>query len=86
MELSSVFIWEHVNHYIYKTTQGRCYVERVRVYEHERNDAMCEVDEETARADAQRKMPSGEVLPLKSRWEWESPKDLLKRLENRRDH
>jgi hypothetical protein len=42
---------------------------------------MCEVDEETARADAQRKMPSGEVLPLKPRWEWESPKDLLKRLE-----
>ena len=81
MEMSSVFIWEHVNHYIYKTTNGRCYVERVRVYEHERNDAMCEVDEETARADAQRKMPSGEVLPLKPRWEWESPKDLLKRLE-----
>ena len=82
MEMSSVFIWEHVNHYIYKVTGGRCYVERVRVYEHNRNDAMCEVDEATAKADAQRKnMASGGVLPTKPRWDWEAPKDLIKRLE-----
>lgn len=80
MEMSSLFIWEHVNHYVYKTTNGRCYVERVRVYEHERNDAMCEVDEETACADAQRKMMSNQLLPLKSRWDWEAPKDAIKRL------
>jgi 6-pyruvoyl-tetrahydropterin synthase len=80
MEMSSVFIWEHVNHYIYKVTNGRCYVERVRVYEHNRNDAMCEVDEATAKADAQRKMTSGETLPTKPRWAWEAPKDLIKRL------
>ena len=81
MEMSSLFIWEHVNAYIYKMTQGRCYVERVRVYEHERNDAMVEVDEETARTDAQRKIPSGELLPMKPEWSWEAPKDALKRLE-----
>lgn len=81
MEMSSVFIWEHVNHYIYKITQGRCYVERVRVYEHERNDAMTEVDQYTAQQDAQCKMPLGEALPLKAHWDWESPKDLLKRLD-----
>lgn len=81
MEMSSVFIWEHVNHYIYKVTNGRCYVERVRVYEHNRNDAWCEVDETTAKADAQRKMLSGETLPTKPRWDWEAPKDLIKRLE-----
>jgi 6-pyruvoyl-tetrahydropterin synthase len=81
MEMSSVFIWEHVNHYIYKVTNGRCYVERVRVYEHNRNDAMCEVDEETAKKDAQRKMMSGEELPLKARWDWEAPKDLIARIE-----
>jgi 6-pyruvoyl-tetrahydropterin synthase len=82
MEMSSLFIWEHVNHYIYKTTQGRCYVERVRVYEHERNDAMCEVDEATARADAQRKNPScRELLPKKPRWDWEAPLDAIARLE-----
>jgi len=80
MEMSSVFIWEHVNHYIYKITNGRCYVECVRVYEHERNDAMCKVDQDTARADAQRKMPSGDVLPQKSKWHWEAPQDLLNRL------
>ncbi len=82
MEMSSVFIWEHVNHYIYKITNGRCYVERVRVYEHNRNDAMCEVDESTAKLDAQRKMTAGEPLPLKPRWEWEAPKDLIKRLDH----
>ena len=81
MEMSSLFIWEHVNHYIYKMTQGRCYVERVRVYEHDRNDAMCEVSEETAKTDAQRKMVKGETLPLKQTWDWESPKDALTRLE-----
>ena len=80
MEMSSLFIWEHVNHYIYKITQGRCYVERVRVYEHDRNDAMVEVDEETAKLDAQRKMSFGITLPLKPRWDWESPKDALERL------
>jgi 6-pyruvoyl-tetrahydropterin synthase len=63
MEMSSVFIWEHVNHYIYKITQGRCYVERVRVYEHDRNDAMVEVDEATASASAQHKLASSELLP-----------------------
>jgi len=81
MEMSSLFIWEHVNHYIYKITQGRCYVERVRVYEHDRNDAMVEVDESTARSDAQRKMTLGETLPMKSRWGWEAPLDAIKRLE-----
>ena len=81
MEMSSLFIWEHVNHYIYKVTSGRCYVERVRVYEHNRNDAMCEVDEVTAKADAQRKMPAGIVLPLKPQWDWEAPKAALERLQ-----
>lgn len=80
MEMSSLFIWEHVNHYIYKITNGRCWVEQVRVYEHDRNDAMVEVDEVTAKADAQRKLSSGEILPKKARWEWEAPKDAIARL------
>jgi len=80
MEMSSLFIWEHVNAYIYRITSGRCYVERVRVYEHDRNDAMVEVDQDTARADAQRKMPNGDLLPMKPRWEWESPEDAILRL------
>jgi hypothetical protein len=81
MEMSSVFIWEHVNHYIYKITDGRCYVERVRVYEHERNDAMCEVDEDTAKRNAEHKIDDMRRLLVKQpRWTWESPKDLMKRI------
>lgn len=80
MEMSSAFIWEHVNYYIYKVTSGRCYVERVRMYEHNRNDAMCIADEETAKADAQRKMMSEDVLPLKQHWDYEAPKEMMARL------
>jgi 6-pyruvoyl-tetrahydropterin synthase len=83
MEMSSVFIWEHVNAYIYSITNGRCYVERVRVYEHERNDAMVEVDQGTAMEDGRKKKARGsELLPMKPRWDWESPKDVIKRLED----
>jgi 6-pyruvoyl-tetrahydropterin synthase len=85
MEMSSVFIWEHVNHYIYKITNGRCYVERVRVYEHDRNDAMVEVDQDTARADAQRKMSAGQTLPLQTTWAWEEPKAALDRIGTNND-
>jgi len=82
MEMSSLFIWEHVNHYVYQTTNGRCYVEGVRVYEHERNDAMVIVDETNAKMSAQRKLKSNEeTLPMKPRWDWESPEDALNRLE-----
>ena len=80
MEMSSLFIWEHVNAYIYYITNGRCYVERVRVYEHERNDAMCEVDEITAKADAQDKQADLQLLPLKPEWQWEAPKNAIERL------
>lgn len=83
MEMSSLFIWEHVNRYIYTVTDGRCYVERVRVYEHNRNDAMCEVDKDTAFADAQSKMANAvDILPLKARWDWEAPIDAIVRLSN----
>ena len=81
MEMSSVFIWEHVNAYIVAITEGRCYVERVRVYEHERNDAMCEVDENTAKANAGEYLQKfSTTLPHKPRWNWEAPKDLMKRI------
>jgi 6-pyruvoyl-tetrahydropterin synthase len=81
MEMSSVFIWEHVNAYIHAITDGRCYVERVRVYEHERNDAMCEVDRPTAQANAVEYLQKfGTTLPQKPRWNWEAPKDLMKRI------
>jgi len=81
MEMSSVFIWEHVNAYIHAITEGRCYVERVRVYEHNRNDAMCEVDKETAKDNADEYLRKfGTTLPMKQMWKWEAPKDLMKRI------
>jgi len=82
MEMSSMFIWEHVNAYIFQTTEGRCWVERVRVYEHERNDAMCEVDYATARLDAIRKINTGDLLPLKPEWDWETPWQAMQRISN----
>jgi len=83
MEMSSLFIWEHVNHYVYKITNGRCYVEGVRVYEHERNDAMVVVDEADAKMSAQRKITAdAALLPECPRWDWESPADAIKRLED----
>jgi len=50
------------------------------VYEHERNDAMCEVDETTAKADAQDKQADLQLLPMKPEWRWEAPKDAIARL------
>ena len=84
MEMSSMFIWEHVNHYIYKVTDGRCYVEQVRVYEHDRNDAMCVVDEDTAKNNAQLKIDDlRQVLVIQPEWPWESPVDAMCRLNNK---
>ena len=82
MEMSSLLIWEWVNHYIFDITDGRCYVEGVRVYEHDRNDAMIEVDRETAIKDASKKIAAGEeILPLIDEWYWEAPKDAVARIE-----
>lgn len=83
MEMSSVFIWEHVNAYIYDVTNGRCYVEQVRVYEHDRNDAMCKVSRDNAMSNAFEKFKNKEPLLVeKQKWDWEAPKDLLRRLDS----
>jgi len=81
MEMSSLFIWEHVNAYIYEVTQGRCYVERVEVFEHDRNAGQVVVDGDTARSAAETKVEKGKLLPCQVRWDWEAPRDAVKRLE-----
>lgn len=81
MEMSSLFIWEHVNAYIYEVTQGRCYVERVEVFEHDRNAGQVVVDGDTARSAAETKIAEGKLLPCQARWDWEAPRDAVKRLE-----
>lgn len=82
MEMSSVFIWEHVNAYIQKITLGRVFIEKVHVWEHERNSGFVEVDEDTARINAAQYLKDweGMELPLQPRWDWEAPYDLLKRI------
>lgn len=82
MEMSALFIWEHVNAYIYKITDGRCYVEKVQCVEHDRNSAFVEVDEDTARATAKRMWQSGDayVMHLKPEWSWEQPQTAMDRI------
>ena len=79
MEMSSLFIWEHVNPYIYHSTGGRVYIEKVECREHERNSAFLEVDEVTATKQAQG-FSSTYTMPIKDYFEYESPYDALKRL------
>lgn len=75
MEMSSLFIWEHVNAYVMKVTEGRCYVERVESIEHDSNSAFIEVSESDAIESAENYI--GNFLPMKDTWEYTPPK-LLK--------
>ena len=48
MEMSSIFIWEQVNPFIYSVTDGRSYISRVECREHEKNSAFIEIEEKVA--------------------------------------
>ena len=81
MEMSSLFIWEHVNRYIMTQTDNRVFVEKVQVFEHERNSGFLEA----TREDAQRSRDALDyanqgILPLKDKWDWEAPIDALNRV------
>lgn len=83
MEMSSAFIWEHVNAYVHSVTQGRCYVNKVQVFEHDRNSGILEVEKSHAFHQARvylSKVTKEELLPLKPVWDLETPDDLMKRL------
>lgn len=81
MEMSSLFIWEHVNPYIYQSTGGRVYIEKIELKEHERNSGYLEVDEATAKAQAQRYLSSTVgILPKVSCHDFEAPRAALRRL------
>jgi 6-pyruvoyltetrahydropterin/6-carboxytetrahydropterin synthase len=79
MEMSSMFIWERVNPFIYHRTGGRVYVERVECREHERNSAMLEVDEHLAIAQAEEYRSDYEMI-LKPYHEYEAPKQAVQRI------
>lgn len=50
MEMSSLFIIEHLGLYISHLTKGRCYVSKVECFEHERNSAFVTMDKAGANA------------------------------------
>lgn len=76
MEMSSLFIWEHVNRYVRSVTKNRCYVCKVQVFEHDRNSGMLEVDRLTAMA--QHEFHPDGLLPEKQKWEAVAPATALK--------
>lgn len=84
MEMSSMFIWEHVDPYIRFITNGRAYVSKVESIEHERNSAFFEADEEASRSYYRRHRLQHRVLkdylPKKATWMLETPADAVKRI------
>jgi 6-pyruvoyl-tetrahydropterin synthase len=80
MEMSSRFIWEHVNPFIMNVTDGRCYVERVESIEHDSNSAYIEVTEEEAVEQYKIKKTKDllensvdQYLVMKPEWDYVSP-------------
>lgn len=79
MEMSSLFIWEHVNPYIYQKSDGRVYVEKVISREHDRNSAFLEVDGNTAKRIARKYLKENEfLLPMKPFWDHMDHKIVLR--------
>lgn len=82
MEMSSLFIWEHVNAYIYHITKGRCYVSRVECIEHERNSAYIQVDQSTAKQYAVAKLgdPAYQLLCQMREWPFVEPMNIMNKV------
>lgn len=81
MEMSSLFIWEHVNPYIYQVTSGRAYVSRVESIEHERNAAFVEVKRKRAERQAEFYIGTGApLLPEERFWASKAPQTILNQI------
>ena len=77
MEMSSIFIWEQVNPFIYSVTDGRAYISRIECREHEKNSAFIEIEEKIARKQSKQ---SEKYLVQISDWRnFVKPKDILKK-------
>lgn len=78
MEMSSLFVWEQVNAYINKVTEGRVVVTRVEIKEHERNSGILEIDYETARMAAWGfALSGGPILEKTAVWPYKNPKEAI---------
>lgn len=80
MEMSSLFIWEQVNPFIFNVTNGRCYVERVECIEHDSNSAFIEVEEDVAKRHGENKRHNS--LICKPEWEYNDPSTVLRNIVN----
>ena len=78
MEMSSIFIWEEVNPYIYSITDGRAYISRVECREHDGNSAFIEISKPTAFKQAKPKATVRNYLLTKREWEWVPPQEVLR--------
>jgi len=80
MEMSCLFVWEYVNPYIYHTTGGRVFVEKIEIKEHARNSGMIEVDRITATKQAQQYKSTGPFMVETPCHEYEPPHEAIKRI------
>lgn len=77
MEMSSLFIWEQVNPYVYSVTNGRAVVTKVTCIEHDSNNAFVEIPEQEALKQAKDVSQRGaSYLVMKPEWEYKAPKSL----------
>jgi 6-pyruvoyl-tetrahydropterin synthase len=82
MEMSALFAWEMINPYIYHTSGGRVFLEKVEFREHDRNSAFIEVDQETAVNQANKFKSTANFMELNPVWNFVAPKVAKKNLEN----
>lgn len=75
MEMSSLFIWEHVNPYIYSTSEGRVTLTKVECIEHDNNSAFLETSQEQNQHQAQ--TYTGSLLPKLKMWSYKVPTETL---------
>lgn len=79
MEMSAIFIWEQVNPFIYKITDGRAYVSRVESREHEKNSAFIEIPEKLGLKQGKVNTAANLYLQERREWGFQRPLSVLKK-------
>lgn len=78
MEMSSLFIWYHVNPWIFNKTFGRVYISKVICEEHERNSAFVTVNREIAANHAENYHSKNyRFLPHQEKWDFIEPRKAI---------
>lgn len=77
MEMSSLFIWEQVNPFIYSITDGRAWISKVESREHDSNSAFVEIPEQLGRDQGLQQVNVGEYLMHQQCWPAKDPRDTL---------